>query len=122
MKLRNTTRKNTLANELRVYSTVFQKGLGLMFRLKPPEFSVVFPFNPARAAAIHMWFVFFSLDIAWLDHQGKILEHVTLKPWSFHTPHTKAAYVIELPAGTLTHKNVQVGDQTNIRAAVSKQD
>ena len=81
-----------------------------MFRLSAPTFSVLFPFPTARRVCIHMYFVFFSLDILWLDKDCTVIAQKTLKPWSNHTPKESATYILELPAGTCQSLGVRIGD------------
>ena len=54
--------------------------------------------------SIHMLFMKMPIDVIWLDaHQGVVgwKEHVP--PWSLHhAPPSPAAYILELPAGTLS--------------------
>ena len=59
--------------------------------------------------SIHMFFVFFSIDILWLNTQKKVIdkrEH--LLPFTCFV-HSKepAMYVLELPLGTI--KNIPLG-------------
>lgn len=118
--LQNITKKTTFIPTVHWYRSLWKKGLGLMFRFSPPNYGVIFPFTPPQRAMIHMWFVFFPLDIFWLDEKGVVLEQRTLYPWTVHTPSALSSYVIELPAGTLLRTNTKVGDKTNINQLLTK--
>lgn len=58
-----------------------------------------------------MLFVFFPLDIVWLDAAGKVQEWRTLRPWTMHTPRVASAWVLELPAGTCRRTGIGPGER-----------
>ena len=64
----------------------------------------------APCAAIHTMFMRFAIDVVFVDADGRALRIVkSLAPWrAAMTP--LAHTVIELPAGTLTTREVAVGD------------
>jgi len=64
----------------------------------------------APCAAIHTMFMRFAIDVVFVDADGRALRIVkSLAPWrAAMTPLAHA--VIELPAGTLTTREVAVGD------------
>jgi uncharacterized membrane protein (UPF0127 family) len=109
--IKNSRTKKVLSKDVRVYEGVGAKALGLMFRFTAPTFTVHFPFSSPRIVAIHMWFVFFPLDILWLDARGKVVDMQTLCPWTFYTPKKRATDVLELPAGTITRTQTKLGDR-----------
>ena len=62
----------------------------LIFEL--PEKSLI-------GSSVHMMFVFFPIDIVFLDEQKKVVDKKTLSPWTLnYTPKKAAKYFIELPA------------------------
>lgn len=95
--------------QIRIYSTTLEKARGLMFLLRAPDFAVLFPFSKPRRVGIHMFFVFFPLDIVWLDKNGVIQEIKTLKPFTLHTPNVFSSYVFELPAKWCMKNNLKKG-------------
>lgn len=113
--IRNATKKTLLIKEHHVYSSLLAKALGLMFRFRAPKWAVVFPFSPPSKASIHMFFVFFSLDIVWLDKDFRVLEARTLRPWSVYSPIDKASWVLELPMGTIKKTNTKKGDLIEVK-------
>ena len=70
---------------------------GLMFASKPKPTLLVF--QKESKVGIHMLFVFFPLDIIWLDSKYKIVDiRKNVKPFSgVYYPNTPAKYVLELP-------------------------
>lgn len=93
---------------MKIYKTIFMKALGLMFRLRAPTYGVHFPFKKEQQVAIHMFFVFFKLDILWIDEKGVITTIQTLKPFTVATH--KAHDVLELPARWCEQNNIREGD------------
>ena len=64
-------------------------------------------FKESQRIPIHMWFVFQSLDIIYLDKKKKVIEmKKNLKPFSYYSPKKKANYVVELPV----RSKVKIGD------------
>ncbi len=84
--------------------SVFGKATGLMFS-KPHN--LIFIFKDERKRSLHMLFVFFSIDVLFLDSKKKVVERATLKPFSLYTSKKKARYVIELRKGQA--KKIKIG-------------
>jgi len=82
----------------RVAGTPFQKALGLMFTVRH-DYALIFPFKEDAVVDLHMFFVFFPIDVLYLDASKVIVEKATLFPFTFYFPKNKARYVIELPRG-----------------------
>jgi hypothetical protein len=64
-----------------------------------------------RASGIHMFFMRIPLDVVFADSDKKVVDVVTLDPWTTYTPVAPARYVIELEKGKLTESNTQIGDE-----------
>jgi len=60
--------------------------------------------------SLHMWFVFFPIDVLFLNKNKKIIEiKKDFRPFRFYTTKKKARYAIELPKG---HKyKLKLGDR-----------
>jgi len=59
-----------------------------------------------------MFFVFHPIDALWLAEDGSVVEALEwFRPFSIHTPRSKAVTVIEMPAGTIRKSNTHVGDR-----------
>lgn len=63
-----------------------------------------------RASGIHMFFMRIPLDVVFADSDMKIVDLVTLDPWTTYTPVSPARYVIELEKGKLAESNTEIGD------------
>ena len=112
--LTNRSRKQTIAAKARFARTFWQRFRGLMFfRRKDFDFALVFelPQETRIGAGIHMLFVFFAIDVVFLDSRKKVVDVVrNLKPFApGYAPKKAAKYIIELPAGAA--KNIRVGDE-----------
>lgn len=61
--------------------------------------------------SVHMCFMRFSLDIVYLDGEGRILKIVpNLRPWLGLSCCLKAKATLELPAGKARELQLQIGD------------
>jgi uncharacterized protein len=92
----------TFASRLR--GLTFRRGLG------PTEGLVLVESAPSRTnTAIHMWGVFFSIGVAWLDADGRVVDTRVARPWRVYIPRAAAQFVLEGPPGMLEF--AAVGDQ-----------
>tara|TARA_Y100000310_G_C20477688_1_gene713192 strand:+ start:553 stop:873 length:321 start_codon:yes stop_codon:yes gene_type:complete len=74
----------------------FSKVKGLMFSRKLKDEGLILN----NASSIHMFFVFFSIDVVWLYNNKVVDTRENVKPFtSLVKPKTKANKVLELPLG-----------------------
>ena len=107
--IKNLTRKRILAKNARFCRNIFSKVIGLM--LSKPK-SLIFIFEKEKIIPLHMLFVFYSIDVLFLDKNKKIVElKENFRPFGFYTPKNKAKYVIELPSGTIKSSGTKLGDK-----------
>ena len=106
--IKNTSKHMILTGSYNICNNIFTKGMGLMFRPKPS--CLVFNYDKEVNVPLHMWFVFFPIDVLWLDSNLKVV-HVLkdFKPFSSYNPKTLAKYIVELPAGSIN--DTEIGDQ-----------
>ena len=82
----------------------FQLARGLMFRSKQ---NLIMKFPKERRINLHMFFVFFPIDVLVLDSSMKVVEvKKNFKPFTFWNSKKKGKYVVELGFA----KDVRVGD------------
>jgi uncharacterized membrane protein (UPF0127 family) len=84
-----------------------RRGLGLMFRRELPAGSglAITPCN-----SIHMFFMRFPLDVAFVDREGTVVRvYHGIRPWRVSRIVRRAHTVYELPAGTLAAAGVEKG-------------
>jgi uncharacterized protein len=95
--------------------TTWQRTKGLMFEDKKKfDYALVFEFprESKIGSSLHMIFVFFPIDVLFLDKTKKVVDKVTLPPFQpNYTPKKAAKYVIEMPAGKA--KKVKIGSKIN---------
>ncbi|MBI4151112.1 DUF192 domain-containing protein [Candidatus Woesearchaeota archaeon] len=85
------------------------KARGLMFS---PKRTLVFEFRKDTHVPLHMLFVFFPIDVLYLNKNKKVIEvKSNFKPFTFYTPNVKARYVVELPY----RANASVGDSVTFK-------
>jgi uncharacterized membrane protein (UPF0127 family) len=105
-------KKVKLANSIHIRNSFVGKGTGLMFHRKIKDSAYIFPFESERKIAITMMFVFFSIDILFLNKENKIVEiKKCLKPFSNYIPKKKAMYVVELPEGHVDKFKIKLNEK-----------
>ena len=91
--------------QYKICKSAWSKARGLMFSRKK---NLVFVFNKEKRISLHMLFVFFSIDVLFLDKNKRIVEiKKNFRPFSFYTSKEKAKYVIEL----VEYNNYKIGEK-----------
>lgn len=73
-----------------------------MFSKEREDFAYIFEFPKKRRLAVTMYFVFYPIDILFLNESNKIIETVSyLKPFRNYVPSAKIKTFIELPKGSI---------------------
>lgn len=104
-----------IAEDVRVCESIASRMRGLMFskKLNNDEALVMVNKNEGVGGArLHMLFVFYKIDILWLD---KKLEVVDLKQEAMPftpllSPSKPAKYVVEMLAGKIKENRIEIGD------------
>ena len=109
----NSSKRTVLAGRSKIRDNILTKGLGLMFKPNLDDEGYVFVFKYDIIAAIHMLFVFFPIDILWLDRNKNIVEiREKVKPFTLSViPKYRSRYFIEIPAGTIERTETDIGDK-----------
>ncbi len=98
----------------RICDSWWQKAIGLMFAKKP--FDLIMRFKQPKIVTLHMFFVFFPIDVLWLDESGKVVElKERFFPFRTYRPKHLATAVVELRVGTIGETGTKVGDRILIR-------
>ncbi len=101
---------NTITKDVKFCNSFFSKFLGLMFR-KNKDLALIFKFKKPKKHSIHTFFVFFTIDLIFLDNNNKIIEiKKDLKPFSIYFPRNKYLTLVELPKGKIDYCNIKKGD------------
>lgn len=111
MRLVDETTKKVIASEVELADSFWRRFRGLMFRRKfPPGKAMLFDFKKLGRHGVHMSFMWFPIDLVYLDSDFKVVEvRARLKPWRFYRPKALAKYLIELPAGVVDRTRIRVG-------------
>ena len=84
-----------------------------MFSKEIKDYGLVFTFKKDRKWSLHMLFVFFPIDVLWLDKNNRIVDmKENFAPFSLLAkPKEKARFVVELPKGTIKNSDTIIGDK-----------
>ena len=102
-----------IADDIKYCDDIFSRTKGLMFRrpLKQGQ-AILLEANEESIleTTIHMLFVFFPIDVVWLNKDKKVVyKKANVKIFTpILAPKEPAKYVLELPKGSAKH--IQVGD------------
>ncbi len=110
--IKNKTRKKVLSRNVKHCKNDLQKASGLMFSRKKKDFGLVFFFRKPIKMSLHMWFVFYPIDVVFLDERSRVIEmKENFRPFSFYTTKKEAKYFIEVPEGTIKKSKTKIGDE-----------
>lgn len=106
-----------MAEDVEMMDSFWSRFRGLMFRRNfEPSQALLFQFSGARKFRIHTFFVFFSIDLIYLDGGFGVVDVESgLSPWSTYCPDREGNFLVELPDGTTEEAGVEVGDQLELR-------
>ena len=109
--------KNTIISKNTVFcSSPLAKAIGLMFSKKSDK-SLIFVFKKEKIVPLHMLFVFYPIDVLFLNKEKKIVEiKEHFRPSSFYSPKNKARYVIEMPEGSIRKFNLKISDSLSFNS------
>ncbi|MFP4403747.1 MAG: DUF192 domain-containing protein [Candidatus Woesearchaeota archaeon] len=106
MKIINKTKNYIISNNCIKYNSILLKAIGLMFSKKK---DLLFFFKKEQIIPLHMFFVFFTIDVLFVDKNYKIVEiKKNFKPFSYYKPKNPAKYIIEISKKKL--KNTKIND------------
>ncbi len=103
-----------VALEVERADTILKQVIGLMFRKSVPEsYAMLFTMKHDNRDGMHMLFMRFPIDIAFLDKDKRIIDiRQNLKPWTgLAFSHKPFRYAIELPAGAATRASLKLGER-----------
>lgn len=105
----NTNRKTTISKKEKHLQSNTEKAKGLMFSIKPK--TLIFHFEKPRKVSLHMLFVFFPIDLMFLDKNKKVIElKENFLPFSFYTSEKKCKYLIETNKGAIKKSKTRLKD------------
>lgn len=112
MKIYNSTQNNIISEDAKVADSFFSRSIGLLSRktLSESESLIIKP-----CCSIHTFFMRFDIDVLFIGAKGKIIGlYENVNPWNVLPIHLTSKYVVELPAGCISNKNIQKGDEISL--------
>ena len=108
--IKNITKKIIISKNAKICKSIFLKTMGLMFSKKPKP--LIFIFKKEKIVPLHMFFVFYPIDVLFLNKNKIIVEKKeNFKPFTIYIPKKKAMYVIELPKNTIKKTRIEIRDK-----------
>lgn len=109
MIIRNKSKSIAIGKKARLCRDVFSKAIGLMFS-KPR--TLVFEFEKEKIISLHMLFVFYPIDVLFLDKNKVVVDKKEdFRPFTFYASKKKAMYAIEMENGTIDKTKTEIGDK-----------
>ncbi|MCK4937963.1 MAG: DUF192 domain-containing protein [Methanosarcinales archaeon] len=100
-----------LARDVKYVNNIFSRALGLMFnKAISKDFAMVFKLRKQTTVGVHMFFVFFAIDVIFLDDGKKVIGTGTLRPWLGHKQKRGVKYLIEMHQGKVEEYDINNGD------------
>lgn len=84
--------------------------IGYMFKTKKTK-AVLLVSNKKKKIDLHTWFVFFPLNMYFLDENFKVVEIRKAKPFSFIFPENKSKFILE----SWQDLNLKINDTVKIK-------
>ncbi|MBU0666719.1 MAG: DUF192 domain-containing protein [Nanoarchaeota archaeon] len=110
--IKNKTKNKILTKEKRMCNSMISKATGLMFSKKNKDQGLIFTFNKTQKMSLHMLFVFYPIDVLFLDEKNKVVEiKENFSPFTFYTAKNKSKTFIELNNGLVKKTKTEVGDE-----------
>ncbi len=112
-RISNETRKTILAESYLCCRSMASKARGLMLTM--PSYalrnSLVFEFDVSARQSMHMFLVFYPIDVLFLDEKRLVVDmKERFLPFTIYNSKALSRYVIELPAGTISGSRTCSGD------------
>jgi len=114
MKILNKTKKTIVSKDAERCESILCKTIGLIGTSKKQKKTLLFVFNNERIIDLHMFFVFYKIDVVFLDKNKKVVEiKKSFRPFTVYISKKKAMYVVEGGEGMV--KKTKVGDLFGFR-------
>ncbi|MFH0874540.1 MAG: DUF192 domain-containing protein [archaeon] len=109
--LENISKKTVVAKKIRHCKSLMSKFIGLMFSKKINDEALIFHFEEPTCVELHMFFVFFPIDVIFLDSNKKVIEiKESFLPFTIYFPRCCASYVVEVSCGTIKKSKTEISD------------
>jgi uncharacterized protein len=108
--IKNITQRTIISRQEKHLKTDLELANGLMFAKKPK--SLIFYLKNEQRLIIHMFFVFFPIDLIFLNKNKKVIElKENIKPFHIYITKKKLWYLIEVKKNTISNTKTKLNDQ-----------
>lgn len=115
MTIKNITKNKILVNKIKFCKNFLNRSIGLILHKKLKNKGLIFIYSKEKKISLHMVFVFFPIDVLFLDKNKKVIEiKKNFRPFSFYTAKKRAKYILELPDGTIKKTKTKLGDMIEL--------
>ena len=114
MPVKNRTRKTIISKDMKTCRSLLCQFLGVMFRRSSylKDRVLIFELAWPQHVTLHMFFVFFAIDIIYLDAKRRVVRlKENFLPFTVFVPGKIAKYIIECEKGTIKKTGTKVGDR-----------
>mgnify|MGYP001571234577 CR=1 FL=1 len=109
--IKNISKSKVISKNSIFIDDILSKFIGLMFS-KKIRVPLIFRFNEEKMISLHMLFVFYPIDVLFLDKNKIVVDKKeNFKPFTFYKSKKKAMYAVELPNGTIKKTKSEIGDK-----------
>ncbi len=102
-----------IVKNVKIIKSSLKQIIGLMFSKQK---NIIFEFKKEKKELIHMFFVFYPIDLIFLNKNKKIIElKQNLKPFTIYKSKNKAKYILELKKNTIKNNNIKIDDKISFK-------
>lgn len=110
MSIKNLTKNKVISKNFEICKDLPSKSIGLMFSRKHK--TLIFRFNGEKVISLHMFFVFYPIDVLFLDKNKIVVDKKeNFSPFTIYSSKKKAMYAIELLNGIIKRTKTKIGDK-----------
>lgn len=110
--------KRILYKECKVLKSILSQSIGLMFSRQKENFCLIFDFARPINVSMHMFFVFYPIDVIFLC-EGRIVEWIKdFRPFQTYKSEEKADMMLEVPKGSIRQHRLKQGDRLRIEKSI----
>ena len=103
--------EKVLVKNSKLCNSLLSKAMGLRFRKKAADTAVIFTFDTPQTVLMDMWFVFYPIDVVFLDKERRVVEiKENFLPFSFYKSKKDAVYIIEFGYGLVKKNKLRIND------------
>jgi len=101
--------KKVIVKNAKLIKSFISHATGLRFSKQK---NLIFEFKDEKKEIIDMFFVFYPIDLVFLDKDKKVVElKPNLRPFNIYSPKKKTKYILELKKGTIREGKIKVKDK-----------